>query len=73
MLWVIGLTEDIVPAIFNSSGIVVPVRALVARGVIGVSPDLRGGCDEDIWRHACNWASRSVNLDGYVPAMMCRH
>lgn len=40
MLLVVRLAEDIVLAILNASSVVVPVRALVARLVVDVDPDV---------------------------------
>jgi hypothetical protein len=39
MLYIVGLTEDIVSSVFNSRGFIVPVRALVAGLVVYMNPD----------------------------------
>ena len=46
MLRVVGLAKDIVAAVLDARGVVVPVGALVAGLVVDVHPDLGGRGDE---------------------------
>lgn len=47
---VIRLTEDIVPLVLDSCGVVVPIGALVAGLVVYVHPNFRTGRDQDLRR-----------------------
>lgn len=48
MFRVISLTEDIVPPVLDSCGLVVPIGALVARLVVYVHPNFGRRCDQHL-------------------------
>lgn len=48
MFRVISLTEDVVPPVLDSCGLVVPIGALVARLVVYVHPNLGRRCDQHL-------------------------
>ena len=55
MLFIVCLTEDIVPPVFDSDGIVVPIGALIEGLVVYVDPDFGGRRNQDLRRHPRNW------------------
>lgn len=54
MLEVVGLREDIVAAVLDATGVVVPVGTLVLGLPIRTDPDVWRGCDEHVWCDASN-------------------
>lgn len=56
MLGIVRLAKHVVSSVLDADGIVVPVGALVTRGVVDVRPDGRRRRREDVWSHPGNGA-----------------
>lgn len=69
MLCIICLTEDIVLAILDSYGVIVPIRALIARLVVYMHPNIGRRCDQ----HPRSDTGNRTFFESNILAIIGRH